>query len=100
AIALTQCVAHRKGFAVPGLRVIVQPLVLHHLCDAVMVGKAFIIRHFIPYPQPDEHGDGHTDGETPDVDRGSNPVPDKVAQCGFDVVFKHSYWTPKSKPDW
>jgi len=34
-------------------------------------------------------------GQTTDVDEGRGPVPGQVAQCSFEVVFKHDNFLPK-----
>jgi hypothetical protein len=48
----------------------IESLVYHDLGDTIVVLMIFIKRKFIPYPQSDQHGNGHTDGQSCDIDKG------------------------------
>ena len=61
----------------------IETLRLHHLCDAVIIFKLTVVRNFIPDPETDQQGHGHTDRKPGDIDKGKNFVPGEIAHGDF-----------------
>lgn len=53
------------------------------------MGVALVEGDFIPDPEANEDGDGHSGGETRDIDGGGSLVRAQAAPGSFEIVFQH-----------
>jgi hypothetical protein len=86
-IAQLRCQWKRNGFFC--LNFSVGTYVLSYFSNAVIILMDGIIRQFIIDPQTNEDGNGHTGGQTNNIDEGVGLVLYEVAKGDFDMVSEH-----------
>jgi len=66
-------------------------LILHNPGDIVVIFMVFIKRQFIPDPKSDDHGYGHADGKSYDINRGVCFVLNQVPPRYFEIILYHNF---------
>ncbi len=61
-----------------------------HDGDIVLVAMVFIKGQFVPDPETDEEGHGHTHGQAKDIYKGIDPIFSKVATGDPDIAAQHA----------
>ena len=74
----------RVGHLRPDLPVV--GLVLHDLGDAVVVLVVGVVGHFVPDPEPDQNGYGHSGSEACNIDEGGDLALAQISEGDFQII--------------
>ena len=82
--------ANATGAEFPGAALALDREAGIDLRDAIVVAEVLVEGQLVSYPQPDEQGNGHADGQAGDIDQRMGFGAGQTAKGGPEIVEEHS----------